>query len=114
MRLEWIESGVVTAAFALLILWEKWLKLPAMPVRGAALIILGTMCLVLALVNRQRRVGIAASVALIPFGIAAPLCSQQQVALVGGMAVMVFGAVAAGILAGQLRSERSFRERVTN
>jgi hypothetical protein len=115
VRLDWLSSGVVAVAFPLLILGEKWRELPAQPVRGAAFLIAGMRCFVISLVSRQRRVGRAASVALVPLGIALPLCSpQQQVALVGGMAVTVAGIVAAGILAGQLRAERNIRERVTN
>jgi hypothetical protein len=102
---EWISSGVVALGFALLILWEKWLKLPAMPVRGAAFIIAGIMCFVISLSSRQRRVAVAATMALVPFGIALPLCTQQQVTIVGGIAVSVAGIAAAGILAGQLREE---------
>jgi hypothetical protein len=103
LRHESFATGLAALAFALLILWEKRLSLPAMPVRGAAFIIAGVLCLVIAVTNRQRRVNLAAAVALVPFGISLPLCSQQQVALVGGIAVAAAGVVAAGILAGQLR-----------
>jgi hypothetical protein len=103
LRHEWIAARLAVLAFALLILWEKWLSLPARPVRGAAFIIAGTMCLVIAAANRQRRASLAVTVALVPFGISLPLCSQQQVALIGGIAVAAAGIVAAGILAGQLR-----------
>ena len=113
MKKEWISAGIIALAFTLLIVWEKWLRLPAMTVRGAGFIIAGAMCFVLSLSGRQRRVGIAAAVAMVPFGIALPLCSQQQVAVAGGIAVIVSGIVAAGILAGQLRAERSNRERTT-
>lgn len=106
LKQEWFTTGLVALGFALVILWEKWLSLPAMPVRGAAFIIAGVMCLVIAATNRQRRVGMAATVALVPFGISLPLCSQQGVALVGGIAVAVAGMVAAGILAGQLRTAK--------
>jgi hypothetical protein len=105
-RHEWVATGLVALAFALLIVWEKWLSLPAMPVRGAAFILAGVLCLVTAVTNRQQRVGLAAAVALVPFGISLPLCSPQQVALVGGVALAVAGVVAAGILAGQLRAAR--------
>lgn len=111
---EWVVAGVCALAFAVLILWEKVLALPAMPVRGAAFIIAGAMCLLLALSSRQRRAGIAATVALVPYGIALPLCSEQQRALVGGVAVIVAGIVAAAILAVQLRAEGNAHERATD
>jgi hypothetical protein len=111
---EWTSCGVAVLAFAVLILWEKWLGLPARTVRGAAFIIAGAMCFVVSLSSRQRRASMAVTVALVPFGIALPLCSQQQVALVGGIAVTVAGIVAAAILAGQLRAEGRVRERVAN
>jgi len=111
---DWISSAAVAIAFALLILWEKWLGLPARPVRGAAFIIFGAMCLVLSLSGRQRRVYLAATTTLVPFGIALPFCSPQQVAFVGGVAVVMGGVVAASILAWQLRSERGNRERATD
>jgi len=114
LQSEWIITGIAVLAFAGLILWEKWLKLPAMPVRGAAFIIAGAMCLAVALSSRQRRVYLALTVALVPFGIAVPLCSPQQRALVGGVAVMVAGIVTAAIMAGQLRAERRDRERATH
>ena len=103
-RHESIATALTALAFGLLILWEKWFSLPAMPVRGAAFIIAGVLCLGIAATNRQRRVSLAATVALIPFGISLPLCSPQQVALIGGIAVAAAGIVAAGILAAQLRS----------
>jgi hypothetical protein len=106
VRHEWIATGLAALAFAVLILWEKWLALPAMAVRGAAFIIAGGLCLAIAVTNRQRRVGLAPAVALVPFGISLPLCTQQQVALIGGIAVAVAGIVAAGILAGQLRTAK--------
>jgi hypothetical protein len=111
---EWISVGAVALAFAVLIGWEKWLGLPAMAVRGAGFILAGAMCFVLALTSRQRRVAIAATAALVPFGIALPLCSPRQVVMVGGAAVMVAGLVGAGILAGQLRAERGERERAAD
>jgi hypothetical protein len=103
---ELLTAGLAALGFALLIVWEKWLSLPAMPVRGAAFIIAGVLCLVMALTDRQRLAGIAAAVALVPFGICLPLCSPQQVAVVGGIAVAVAGAVAVGIMAGQLRAAK--------
>jgi hypothetical protein len=102
---EWVATGAVALAFAVLIAWEKWLGLPAKPVRGAALIIAGAMCFVLSLSGRHRRAWMAATAALVPFGIALPLCSPRQVAGAGGIAVIVAGAVAAAIMAGQLRAE---------
>jgi hypothetical protein len=106
LRHEWLATGLAALAFAVLILWEKWLSLPAVPVRGAAFIIAGIICLAVAAANRQRRVSLAATVALVPFGISLPLCSPQQVALIGGIAVAAAGVVAAGILAGQLQTAK--------
>jgi hypothetical protein len=109
-----VTNGIVVLAFAVLILWEKWLRLPALPVRGAAFVVAGAMCLVLALTSRQRRVYAAATVALVPFGLALPLCSPQQVAMIGGCAMIAAGVVAAAIMAGQLRAERRDRERAAD
>jgi hypothetical protein len=104
-RQESFVTGLTALAFALVILWERWFALPAKPVRGAALIVAGVLCLAMAVTNRQRRVSLAATVALVPFGASLPLFSPQQVALVGGIAVAAAGVVAAGILAGQLRKQ---------
>jgi hypothetical protein len=112
--MDWMATGVVALAFAVLILWEKWLGLPARPVRGASLVIAGAMCVVLSLSSRQRRVYLAGAASLVPFGIALPLCSPQQVALVGGGAMVVAGVVATGILAGQLLADRRDRERAAD
>jgi hypothetical protein len=106
LRHESVATALAVLGFALLILWEKWLSLPAMPVRGAAFIIAGVLCLVIAVTNRQRRASLAVTVALVPFGISLPLCSQQQVALIGGIAVAAAGIVVAGILAAQLRTAK--------
>lgn len=103
LRRESLTVCLFAIAFVVLIAWEKWLSLPAMAVRGAAFIIAGFLCIVVAATNRHQRVGLAAGVALVPFGIVLPLCSPQQVALVGGFAVAVAGIVAA-ILAEQLRT----------
>jgi hypothetical protein len=111
---EWVSTGALALAFAVLILWEKWLGLPARPVRGAAFLIAGAMCFLVSLTGRQHRVLLAATAALVPFGLALPLCSDQQVAIVGGVAVIVAGGLAAGILAAQLRAERGERERATD
>jgi hypothetical protein len=111
---EWISNGAVLLAFVVLIVWEKWLALPARPVRGAAFIIVGAMCFASSLADRRRRVWMAASTALVPFGIALPLCSPRQVAIVGGAAVIAAGVVAAGILAGQLRAEGGDGERAAD
>jgi hypothetical protein len=106
VRQEALATGLAALAFALVILWEKRLSLPAMPVRGAAFIIAGVLCLAVAATSRQRRVSLAATVALVPFGVSLPLCTPQQVAVVGGVAVAAAGVVAAGILAGQLRAAK--------
>ena len=107
--------GIAVVAGTLLLLWQKWLELPAKPVYGAACIATGLVFFGISLVSRRRRVFMAVFVALVPFGIALPLCSgQQSVYVVGGIMEIVVGAVAAGIMAGQLRAERSIRERATN
>ena len=56
----------------------------------------------------------AVTAALVPFGVALPLCSPQQVAMAGGSAVVVAGVVGAGILASQLRAEGADRGRVAD
>jgi hypothetical protein len=114
LKQEWIASAVTVLAFAGLIAWEKWLGLPSRPVRGAAIIFCGAMLLVLAFSSRQRRVYVAAPIVLIPFGIAVPLCSTEQIPIVGGVTVIAAGLVAAAILALQLRADGSQRERATH
>ncbi len=109
-RHEWVAAGLVAAGFGLLLVWERGLGLPARPVRGAGFIFAGVLCLILALSSRQRRVALAATVALVPFGLVLPLCSPQQVAVAGGGAVALAGAVAAAVLALQLRAESTRRE----
>jgi hypothetical protein len=110
LKQQWIEGAVAVLAFAVLILWEKWLGLPYRPVRGAAVFIAGAMLFVMSLSSRHRRAALGSAVALIPFGLVVPLCSQQQIITVGGGAVMLAGIVGAGILAAQLRADRSGRE----
>jgi hypothetical protein len=97
---------VVAAGMAGLIIWEKALGLPSRAVRGAGLSLVGVMLIPLALSSRARRSALAGAVALIPFGLIAPLCSPTQLAVAGGFAVMLAGLVGAGIQAWQLHSDR--------
>jgi len=105
-RFEAVTTAVAGLGLAVLIAWEKWLHLPHLVVRGAALFIAGVACLVVGLTARGQRVALAAAVALIPFGLAAPTLSPAGLAVVGGLLMAVAGLVAAAILALQLRADR--------
>jgi hypothetical protein len=102
---------VAAAGLAVLIVWEKKLGLPSRAVRGAGLALLGVMLVPLALSSRGRRSLLAGAAALIPFGLALPLCSAAQVVVVGGLAMMLAGLLAGAIQAGQLRAEGRGHER---
>jgi len=95
----------LAAGFAVLILWERWLGLPTAVVRGAGMFFVGVMCIPIALSSRNRRLALAATVSLAPYGLALPLLSHDQRAVVGGAAVVVAGLAAAAIMAWQLRAE---------
>jgi hypothetical protein len=95
----------VGAGLLIYFLWARQFGV----VRGApgsvACLFLGIMCLVLALSSPARRVYLAGTASLTPFGLVIPLCHDQQTVIaVGGLAVMVAGLAAAAILAGQLRT----------
>src|SRR5207249_2257395 len=111
---ELVTCLIAAAAMAGLILWERQLGLPRDAVRGAAFAMAGVASLVGALSGRARRVYAAGAVALIPLGLALPLCRGPQVALAGGVAMMAAGLCAAGIMAWQLRAEEGGRERAAD
>jgi hypothetical protein len=102
---------LMAAALAVLILWEKRFGLPTIAVRGAALFLLGVMCVPLALSSRARRSALAVTLSLSPYGLLLPLCSPEQRTVVGGLAVTVAGLAAAAIMAWQLRADRRGHER---
>ncbi len=105
----------VTLAFvlavAVLIVWERSLGLPQGAVRGAAFFIAGVMCLALSFTSPARRAYCAGAVALMPLSLALPLCTEPQIVLAGGGAMMVAGLVAGGIMAWQLRTQGRGHER---
>jgi hypothetical protein len=53
---------------------------------------------------------LAATVALVPYGIVVPLCSPRERLIYGGCAVMLAGLVAAAIQASQLLQARRHHE----
>jgi hypothetical protein len=112
-KVELIATVIFIVAIACLIVWEGTLGLPKGAVRGAAFFLAGAMCIVLACTSRARRAYFA-GVALIPFALALPLCTTQQIVLVGGFAMMAAGVIAATIMAGQLRADRRSHEPSTH
>jgi hypothetical protein len=101
-------------AVAVLMTWERTLGLPRLAVRGAAFFIAGVMSLAVSFTSPARRAYCAGAVALIPFSLALPLCTELQIALAGGCAMMVAGLVAGGIMAWQLRGQGRGYERSTD
>ena len=68
------------------------------------------MCITLAMTSPTRRACFA-GVVLLPLGLALPLCTVQQIVLIGGVAMMAAGLIAGGIMAGQvLRADRRRHE----
>ncbi len=112
-KVELIATLLFTVAMAGLITWETTLGLPKGAVRGAAFSLAGVMFIMMGLTSPARR-SYFAGVALIPFGLALPLCTNQQIALVGGFAMMAAGVIAGGIMAGQLRANRREHEATTD
>jgi hypothetical protein len=105
-RIDAIVTAAAGLGMAVLIAWEKWLHLPHLAVRGAALFMAGVACAAVGLADRSRRVGLAVALALIPFGLAAPQLSPTGLPVVGGLLMAAAGLTAAALLARQLRVNR--------
>lgn len=106
---EVLAGLVVAGALPALVLWERSLGLPAGVARGAGCFMLGVMCVPFALSARSRRVGLAVTASLAPYGLALPLLPRDQWSVAGGVAVAIAGLMAAAIQAWQLRAEGNSR-----
>lgn len=106
-RFETLSTLGVAAGLAVYLLWARTFgAMRGTPGAGAPCYFLGVMCILMGLSARARRVYFAGAVSLIPFGLIIPLlANQQQVAAAGGLAVLVAGLAAAGLMAWQLRTD---------
>jgi hypothetical protein len=112
---DMVVGLVVATGLAVYFVWVRKFGLVHGPPGIPAVFFLGILCAVLGLTSSRRRVFFAGAVALIPFALVAPLCgSQQMTTVVGGLLVMPAGAVAAAIMAWQLRNSRRDDEPVTH
>jgi hypothetical protein len=105
-RIEATTTAAVGLGMAALIAWEKWLHLPHLAVRGAGLFMAGVACAAVGVAYPSRRVYLAGALALIPFGLAAPLLSPTGLPIVGGLLMAACGLATAAALARQLRADR--------
>jgi hypothetical protein len=111
MRFGTVSTLAVCAGLAVYSLWARRFGLVQGPPGAVACFFLGIMCLLLALSAPARRIYLAGTVSLMPFGLAMPLCANQQaVAAVGGLAVVLAGLTAATILAWQMRTTQRHHE----
>jgi hypothetical protein len=92
--------GLLTGVF---LTWARAKGQPAEIAGGCADAMGGGLCAVLASTSPGRRYWSAPALALIAYGLVAPLCSPPQLAIAGGVAMAASGVAAAAIQAHQLR-----------
>jgi hypothetical protein len=109
-RIAWAYSLLMGVGMLGYIFWGMSRGFSPFVLAGAAEFFFGMACAGLALTSPGRRMYLAATVALVPYGIVVPLCSPRERLIYGGCAVMLAGLVAAAIQASQLLQARRHHE----
>ena len=100
----------VVIILPLVVAWMKWRELSGIAphVAGAAgVFFIGVGCMVLGVIERDRRSYIAAGAALLGFGLAIPFLERSQITMAAGLAVFAAGLGGAVIIAIQMKETQS-------